>query len=151
MDKWMKFLSMLLLVSVLLTMTSVFAADIRVAIDEEYIDFDVPPQMINSRTMVPLRAIFEALGAEVFWDGDTRTVTATKDEVIVVATIGNTTMYVDDEVKTMDIAPMIIENRTLVPVRFVAEAFGCEVEWDGDNRIVNITSEEANFYYADQD
>ena len=75
-----------------------FAADnIKVMLDDEYITFDVEPQIIEGRTMVPLRAIFEAMGAEIEWDGDTQTVAAVKDETVVVAVIGSNIIYVNDE------------------------------------------------------
>ena len=119
---------------------SLASDEIKVAIDGEYVEFDVNPQIVNERTMVPLRAIFEALGAEVEWDDSTKTVFAMKDDVLVTATIGSTKMYINENERTMDVAPMIVDERTLVPVRFVAEAFECDVDWDGDNNIVYIYS-----------
>lgn len=142
------------LIMLLIFSLSVFASnEIKVSIDGEYLQFDVAPQIINDRTMVPLRAIFEELGAEVDWDGDTQTVTAMKNDICVIATIGSRRMYVDDEVKTIDVAPQLVGGRTLVPVRFVAEAFDCEVEWDAKRRTVYITDSEPeeNFYFGDQD
>lgn len=130
-------LAMLLVLST--TVFATFAADgIKVKINGEPVEFDVPPQLINDRTMVPLRAIFEALGAKVEWNGDTQTVTATRGDIVVVSTIGNKIMYVSGEAKTMDVAPVIISDRTLVPARFVAEAFGCFVEWESSTRTVYI-------------
>lgn len=153
MKKCIKVLGLCLLMMSIMISTVVFAGnDIKVAIDEEYVEFDVQPQLINDRTMVPLRAIFEALGAEVDWINETQTVIATKDGVTVKASIGSTEMYIDDDVRAMDVAPMLIGGRTLVPVRFVAEAFDCDVDWDGENNTVNITSgDEMNYYYSDQD
>ena len=63
---------------------------IKVLLDGKALTFDVPPQLINNRTMVPLRAIFEAMGAKVDWNGDTQTVTGTKDSTVVVLVVGNT-------------------------------------------------------------
>ena len=135
--------TMLLLVS---TITPVMAnGDIKVKIDGQQIAFDVPPQLINDRTMVPLRAIFEALGATVLWDGETRTVTAYNEAYYVKATIDKQDMYVNGEARQMDIAPMIVEGRTLVPARFVAEAFNCQVDWDGTNKTVSISSREIDY------
>ena len=140
MKKCIKIAGLFLSVALLIIMTtSAFAnGEIKVAIDGEYVEFDVKPQIINDRTMVPLRAIFEALGAEVDWDSDTQTVTAVKEDKVVEATIGSTYMYIDDEKRTIDVAPMLIGERTLVPARFVAEAFDCDVEWDGEDNVVNI-------------
>ncbi len=124
--------------------TGLASDEISVIVDGRFIEFDVSPQLVNDRTMVPLRAIFEALGATVEWDNDTQTVTATKDEVCVVATIGSKTIYVNNVRKTMDVAPIIINGRTLVPVRFVAEALDCNVEWNENTQTVEISSYNAD-------
>ena len=102
---------------------------ITVVLDGEVLEFDVPPQIIDGRTMVPMRVIFEALGAEIEWDGATQTVTATRGYVIVRATIGDFHINVNGVRTRMDIAPVLVNNRTLVPVRFISEAFGAEVDW----------------------
>ena len=119
--------------------------DVSVYVDGSRISFDVEPQIINGRTMVPLRAIFEVLGATVLWDNDTRTVTAFNNECYVVATIDKISMTVNGENKEMDVPPMIVSGRTLVPARFVAEAFGCDVKWDGDTKTVSITSKSVSY------
>ncbi len=144
MRKLIKVLGSVLLTTSIMLSSVVFAkGDIKVAIDGKQVEFDVKPQLINSRTMVPLRAIFEALGAEVDWENDTQTIVATKDGVTIVSTIGNTKMYVDDIEKTMDVAPMLVDGRTLVPVRFVAEAFECEVFWSDSDYAVYIKTSNA--------
>jgi len=113
---------------------------VRVILDGELMAFDVPPQIINNRTMVPLRAIFEALGAEVDWDSGTRTVTGTKGDTVIVLVIGSTAPTVNGQVVTIDQPGVIVGGRTLVPLRFVAESLGVTVDWDGEARIVTITS-----------
>lgn len=127
--------------------SAVFAEKpVTVTLDNKILEFDVQPQIINDRTMVPLRAIFEALGATVLWDDPTKTVTATKPGYTVVATINNPVMEVNGVKKTMDIAPMLVDSRTLVPARFVAEAFDCNVGWDEASYTVIITSQKAVEY-----
>ncbi|MGN0161951.1 MAG: copper amine oxidase N-terminal domain-containing protein [Candidatus Ornithomonoglobus sp.] len=116
------------------------ADDIKVLLDGNELSFDVPPQIIDERTMVPLRAIFEAMDAAVDWDGDTQTVTAVRESVTVKMTVGSREIYVCGEPITLDVPPQIVDDRTLVPARAVAEAFGAAVEWDGDARTVIITS-----------
>ncbi len=113
-------------------------AVIKVTVGGEKVLFDVLPTITEGRTLVPLRAIFEALGAEVFWDGDTQTVTATKGAQEVVLTIGSNQMLAGGEIKTLDVPARIVDGRTLVPARAIAEAFGCSVDWDGENRTVII-------------
>ena len=107
--------------------------DIKVFLDGQAIEFDVAPIIENDRTLVPLRAIFEAMGAEVEWDEDTRTVISAKGDDLCV-------FQIDGEAKTLDVPAMIKDDRTLIPLRAVSEAYGCNVEWDGDTYTVTITS-----------
>ncbi len=135
--------SVFVIVIFVCAVTSVMAnSDIKVKLDGEQIKFDVPPQIINDRTMVPLRAIFEALGATVDWDGDTRTVTSTKDNTTIKLTIDNATMHVNEETRTLDSPACLVEGRTLVPVRAISEAFGTTVDWIGEERTVLITTDD---------
>lgn len=122
---------------------TVFAAleeNITVRLDGRELEFDVPPQIVNGRTMVPLRKIFESMGAKVDWDNSTQTAIATDERCIVHATINNNTMKINGTPKTLDVAPQLIGGRTLVPARFVAEAFGATVDWDSYTSTVIISS-----------
>ena len=113
--------------------------DISVVLDGKTISFDVPPQIINERTLVPVRAIFEALGAVVDWDGSTQTVNSSKNSVKISMKIGDATMYVNGRAIALDSPPCVIDDRTLVPVRAIAESFGINVEWDGATSSVYLT------------
>ena len=115
------------------------APAINVLLNGQTIAFDQPPIIIDGRTLVPLRAIFEALGATVDWDGNTQTVTATRDNIVIKITIGDNKLYVNNNVTVLDVPAQIVNDRTLVPVRAVSEAFGCNVDWDGDTQTVIIT------------
>lgn len=117
------------------------AEDVKVMLDGAELSFDVPPQIIEDRTFVPLRVIFEAMGAAVDWNNDTRTVTAKDADTTVEMTIDNSVIKVNSEEKTLDVAPCIINDRTLVPARAVAESFGADVQWNDETRTVIITSE----------
>jgi len=131
----------ILLVICLTIITPATAAQpIRVILDGITLLFDVQPNTVDGRTMVPMRVIFEALGAEVQWNAATSTITATKDDLVIQTTIGNKTMRINGVAKEMDTAPISIAGRTLVPVRFISEAFNCEVRWDPDTRTVHISS-----------
>ena len=121
-------------------LTQATQSDISVAVDGHTLSFDVQPQNVNSRIVVPMKAIFEAMGATINFDGDTLTVTATGDETVVVLTIGSTTPTVNGKVVQLDQPGIILNGRTLVPLEFVAEAFGGRVSWDGASRLVNITT-----------
>jgi len=113
---------------------------IRVLLDGNPLQFDVQPNTVDGRTMVPMRVIFEALGAEVQWNEATSTITATRGDLVIQMTIGDRNMRVNGVSRTMDTAPISIAGRTLVPVRFISEAFGCEVRWDANTRIVHINT-----------
>ena len=143
----MKKLLPLLLTALFLIMSSAaYAADdIAVYIDGERIEFDVEPQIINERTMVPMRKIFETLGAEVEWVPEPQMIFATRGARCVLLQIGKSAIAVKDfstgeETRTqLDIAPVIVDERTLVPVRAISEAYGMAVEWDGETSSVYIT------------
>ncbi len=100
---------------------------------------DVEPIIKNDRTLVPMRAIFEALGAEVTWDNTERAAIGKKDGNTVKIKIGEAALYKNGERIELDCAAEIANDRTLVPVRAIAEAFGAHVDWDNDTRCVIIT------------
>jgi len=120
--------------------TGLFSNWIKVFLDEHLLVFDVPPQIINGRTLVPLRIIYEELGATIEWDNVTKTVTAINDNTKIVLTIGSTYPTVNGEIVPIDQPGIIIDGRTLVPLRFVAESLGANVDWDGSSQTVTITS-----------
>ena len=111
---------------------------IAIYLDGEEIKFDIEPLIINGRTMVPMRAVFEKLGSTVEWDGETRSVISVKDNTKIKLTIDENIIYVNDVAKTLDCSALLIDSRTYVPVRAVSEAFGYEVGWDGETRTVLI-------------
>lgn len=119
---------------------TVSASDINVVADGNSILFDVAPQIINDRTMVPMRAVFEALGADIVWDDTSKTVTGTKGNTSVSLTIGNSTMINNGAEIYLDSPPVIIEGRTLVPVRAIAEGLNAGVRWDADTKTVYINT-----------
>ncbi len=111
----------------------------NVVIDGQQMIFDIQPIITNDRVMVPLRTIFEVLGAKVDWNQSTKIVTATKDDVTVKLTVGSSDMYVNDKKIELDAEPFIIDGSTLVPVRAIAESFDVEnISWDGNNKTVKI-------------
>jgi len=114
------------------------SADIDVKINGASIEFDQPPIIEEGRTLVPMRAIFEALGAEVVWDGDTQTAIGTKDDIEIRITIDNNIMYKNGTEIVLDTPSRLVGDRTLVPVRAIAESFGAVVDWDEDSRTVQI-------------
>ena len=141
-----KLLSVLLALTLVASMlcAPVFAADeIKITINEEAKTFDVMPVIVDGRTLVPMRGIFEALGAEVGWDDATKTVTGTTPKVTVKLQIGSKLAVVNSNAKTLDVPAQIVEGRTMVPVRFIAESMGCKVDWDANTKTVIIVDENA--------
>jgi hypothetical protein len=118
--------------------------EISVYVNDSKITFDQPPVTENSRVLVPIRAIAEAMGAAVDWDGTSQTNTIVKDSKTVKMQIGNNTMTVDGAPIQLDVPPKIVGDRILVPVRAIAEAFGAKVEWSGLDNTVYISSTSTN-------
>ena len=114
--------------------------EIITTVDGKILELDVPPQTVNNRTLVPLRAIFEGMGAVVDWQDDTQTVFAKKGNTVVKLTIGNTSPTVNGVTHLIDQPGIVIDGRTYVPLRFAAEAFGGSVDWDPAARIIHIKS-----------
>lgn len=132
-----KFLSFLL--AAMLLSTAAGAVDLYV--DNDLIETDTPPTIVDGRTLVPVRAIFEAIGATVEWDNDTRTATGIRDGVVVTIQIDNAVAYVNGEARTLDVPAQIINNRTMVPARFISESMGCDVTWYQPTQTVGVANE----------
>jgi len=96
------------------------------------------PVIVNDRTLVPIRAIIETFGGVVSWNAETRTAALQIEDDVIFLTIDSETAYLNDTAHSLDVAPAIINNRTMLPIRFVSENFGFGVSWDGKERIVTI-------------
>jgi hypothetical protein len=113
--------------------------DIIVIVNGNTLYLDVPPFLVAGRTLVPLRAIFEALGAEVIWEPEIQEITAIRGETNIALMIGSNIMFRNGESSIIDVPPMILDGRTLVPTRVIAESFGAAVNWDAATSTVTIT------------
>lgn len=141
-----KIISIITAVIVMLSAVGVLAEQIvTVTLNGNPIEFDVPAQIIEDRTMVPMRKIFESLGATVDWIEEQQGIVATKDSKIIVLKIGSDLMVVTDimtgtqEGITLDVPPQIIDGRTLVPVRAISESLGVAVGWIAETQTVVLT------------
>lgn len=105
---------------------------------ERKFKFDVPPVIKEGRTLIPVRAISEGFGAEVVWDEATKTVTITKDGATITLNLEEKTAAVNGQAIALDVPAEIMNNRTIVPLRFIAESMGLAVEWDADESVIEI-------------
>ena len=97
------------------------------------------PVIVNDRTLVPIRAIIEAVGGTVDWEQNTQTTTLSYNSDAIRLTIDSTTAYLNDEASELDAAPAIINDRTMLPIRFIAESFKFTVGWDEATQTVTVT------------
>lgn len=114
--------------------------EIWVLIDNERVLFDQQPIIKQDRTLVPMRAIFEKLGAKVDWDDSTKTAIAEKNGIVIKIQIDNNIMKKGKEDIVLDVPAQLLNSRTLVPIRAISEAFGCKVDWLGEARTVAIVT-----------
>lgn len=121
--------------------TSLADETVKVVINGVEQVYDQMPVIINGRTLVPMRGIFEALGARVQWIDYSKTVVGSRDLKHIKLKLGSDTVAIDGIEQKIDVPAQLINSRTMVPVRFISEALGEKVEWDGNTKTVYITSE----------
>ena len=112
---------------------------ITVTVNGNLLSFDTKPTAIDGRVLVPIRVIFNALGANVDWDGDSQTAIAIGGGHTVKIGLGKDFFTKDGETIPLDVPAQSIDGRILVPVRAISQAFDCNVNWDGNARQVVIT------------
>ncbi|MEQ8175458.1 MAG: copper amine oxidase N-terminal domain-containing protein [Syntrophomonadaceae bacterium] len=133
----------LFLILVLLTtlvMPAMASEAPTVILDEEVLTFDVPPMIQDGRVLVPMSAIFEAMGAQVSWDAAAGQAKGVKDGITVIIPINSTSPTINGVVKTLDVPAQIVNGRTLAPLSFIGMAFGGTVSWDAGTKTVIIKS-----------
>ena len=130
-----------LIITLVLSCISVQANfGIKLFVNGNEVTTEVAPMIVNDRTMVPARVVFEHLGGEVSWLEASRQVVITSGDTILVFKIGSSVATVNNEQINMDCAPMIVQDRTMIPIRFVSEKLGYTVLWDGVTKKVTINS-----------
>ena len=137
-----------LLFGLLLSVVTTGWARIQVEVNGRALYLGVPPMQIQNRTMVPLRGVFESMGAQVDWYSPTRTISVTSGATNVRLDIGNYNANVDGRVVRLDSPAMIYHRSTMVPLRFVSEALGAEVGWSGGTQTVSISQHGSGHHYA---
>ena len=116
------------------------SAEVKVVINGFRQEYEASPIIQNGRVLVPLRGIFEDLGASVEWEPTTKTIKASKGKTKLDIQIGSKTARINGQSIGLDAEPIIIDGRTRIPLRFVSESLGAKVEWQADVRTVNITA-----------
>ena len=103
-------------------------------------DNGTEPIIVDDRTLLPVRAVIEEMGGAVLWDSETQTVLLAYGGDIITLAIDNSTAFLNDNAQTLDTAPTIINDRTMLPIRFIAESFHFNVDWRQDEQKVIITN-----------
>ncbi|ASA96954.1 copper amine oxidase [Anoxybacillus flavithermus TNO-09.006] len=111
--------------------TNVRTVRIPIISNGKVLQTDTSPIMVNNRILVPFRAIAQSTGANVFWNANTKQVTVQKNKKVIFLTVQSSTATINDQTVTLDAPPIIYKGRTLVPIRFIAEALDANVQWTG--------------------
>ncbi len=139
--KFRKYIIVFLLASACVLFSApAYAADIAVMVNGERLTLDVAPQIQSGRTLVPMRAIAEKLGATVQYESSAKKITITKDGDTVILYLNKSTATINGTARTLDVPAQAISGRTLVPLRFVGESLRATVEWVASNRTVVVTT-----------
>ncbi len=123
------------------TEKNVYDNYIKVILNGNRIGFNQQPVIENGVTLVPMRTIFEELGMKVVWEADTKTITASDihGQTDIILVVNSNIADVNGKETELDVAPKIINGTTMVPLRFISESLGAEVNWDGESRTVSIS------------
>jgi len=123
-----------------MTTQSTAQSAIRVYVDGQIVNFDVPPNVIQGRVLVPLRGVFERLGATVDYDAKTQHIVAVRGDQTVELTLGSRQARLNGKPALLDVAAFTIGDRTMVPLRFISESLGASVQWVEASRVILIGS-----------
>lgn len=114
--------------------------EISVYLNSNKLSFDVSPVLENGRVLVPMRKIFESIGADVKWINEEQKVIGNLKNKEVSLTINSKNAYVNGTLKELDVPAKIHQGRTLIPLRFIGESLGSKVEWDETTKSVFISN-----------
>jgi hypothetical protein len=105
-----------------------------------FIKFDVPPVIINGQAYLPIRSVSESFGAAVDWDQESLTVTVSTEYATITSRINNTTAYIDGEPTQIDGPSLLLAGKTYVPLRFISESLGLQVDWHAPTQMIQISN-----------
>ena len=141
-------ITLIVCIALVSSITALATDEITVTVNGEVLETPIAPQLVNDRTMLPMRAIFEKLGAQVTWFESDQIIFATKGNSLITLQIGTPTMSVQttdcsaNNIVTLDTAPYIDGDYTLVPVRAIAEALSAQVDWSDETQTVSISTKQ---------
>ena len=141
-----KILAVAVAAVIMMISMSAFAADIVVNVNGEAVAFDQQPVMEGETVLIPFRAVAEKLGANVTWFSDEngdfpiQQVIAQYNEIVTVMQIGNSNIFVDGNAVEVEVAPVIVGDRTLVTLSAIESILDAQTAWDAENATVNITT-----------
>ena len=115
---------------------------VKVKLNGEYLSFATPPVIKDDRTLIPVRFLYERAGAEVIWNHENRSVTILHNENKIELAIGDSVAYVNGEAKTMDVPAALLGNKTMIPLRFISEELGFNVEWNEAEYTAEVSYQE---------
>jgi hypothetical protein len=126
-------------IAVLMLGTTCFAQDINVSINGNVVNFTgQKPVIVNGRTLIPLRGVFDSMGYTIGWNGNTKTVTLTKGSDTIVVNIGESRYYLNDKAFDTDVPAEIINGSAMLPLRAIGDATGSEILWDNETKLATI-------------
>lgn len=134
-----KFFLVSFLLSAIFSINALAYEGVNINFKGEDITSEIAPMIIEGRAMVPVRGIFEEIGAKISWLEDEKTVVGEKNGVKVTMTVGDSFYTVNGSVKPMDSKAVIVKNRVMIPVRYAAQAFGYKAVWNENEKTVFIT------------
>jgi len=138
----MKIIGLALCSTLLAVPLTTKASDVTVIVDGQPVFFeDVQPSIVDGRTMVPLRGVFDMIGFSIDWNSNTSTAILNNYGTTITVTAGDSFIIANDAVHTSDVAPRIQDGRFMLPLSLIAEATGAKVNWDNDTRTVYIITE----------
>lgn len=144
-SKQLLIVAIMLAIFIAASLPAYAAGGVTVYVNGKQLVADVPAVITDGRTMLPFRAVFNALGVSddrIVWNEKSKTVEVNRgvrDATYIFLSIGGTGAVVGDELIMLDVAPYISNSRTLVPLRFVAESLGADVDWNPNTKVVTVT------------
>lgn len=123
--------------------TACYAQDVSVNVNGTVIDFpNQKPVVVDGRTLIPLRGVFDNMGYEIGWNGETKTVTLSKASDTITINIGESCYYLNGTSYSIDVPAQIINGSTMLPLRAIGDASGCEVLWDAETKMATLINAE---------